>query len=95
MVHDRLRRKLICHAEIPRLSLRYLTHNRDIPAKTRMLAQLKLNEMPASSSMTRLVCRCILTGRSRGIIPEYNISRMKFREMALAGLIPNVTKSSW
>lgn len=44
---------------------------------------------------TRYFNRCKLTGRSRGYIRRFGISRIKFRELALKGLLPGVTKSSW
>jgi small subunit ribosomal protein S14 len=95
MIHDRLKRKLVCHAELTRMALRYITHNESLPAKTRLFAQLKLNEMPAATALHRINRRCIITGRGRAVLPEFNINRMRFREMALQGRIFGVTKSSW
>ncbi|MBS0654715.1 MAG: 30S ribosomal protein S14 [Verrucomicrobia bacterium] len=58
-------------------------------------ARLAINKMPKDSSATRLRNRCQLTGRPRGVISKFKISRLCFREMALMGLIPGVTKASW
>jgi small subunit ribosomal protein S14 len=58
-------------------------------------ARLAMNKLPKDSSPTRLRNRCQLTGRPRGVISKFKISRLSFREMALMGLIPGVTKSSW
>lgn len=55
----------------------------------------KLDEMPRDGSRTRLKNRCVLTGRSRAYMRRFGVSRIKFREMASAGVIPGVTKSSW
>ena len=54
-----------------------------------------LSKLPRNSSKVRLHNRCKLTGRPRGYIREYGISRNTFREMALNGLIPGITKASW
>ena len=51
--------------------------------------------LPRNSSPVRLHNRCKLTGRSRGYIRRFGISRIKFRELALQGKIPGVKKSSW
>ena len=51
--------------------------------------------LPKNSSPVRLHNRCLLTGRPRGYIRRFGISRIKFRELALAGKIPGVKKSSW
>ncbi len=54
-----------------------------------------LDKLPKNSSPTRLHNRCKLTGRPRGYMRQFGICRVTFREMALAGKIPGVTKSSW
>jgi small subunit ribosomal protein S14 len=56
---------------------------------------LALQKLPANSSKVRLHNRCQLTGRPRGYMRQFGISRVTFREMALAGLIPGVKKASW
>lgn len=54
-----------------------------------------LNKLPKNSSPTRLRNRCQITGRARGFLRKYKLSRLCFREMANMGLIPGVVKSSW
>lgn len=54
-----------------------------------------LQKLPKNSSPVRLHNRCKLTGRPRGYIRQFGISRNCFREMALAGKIPGITKASW
>ena len=54
-----------------------------------------LQKLPANSSYVRKHNRCQLTGRPRGYMRQFGISRVTFREMALNGLIPGVKKSSW
>ena len=51
--------------------------------------------LPKNSSPVRLKNRCKLTGRPRGYIRRFGISRIKFRELALEGKIPGVKKTSW
>lgn len=54
-----------------------------------------LSKLPRNSSATRLRNRCGVTGRSRGYMRRFGLSRITFREMALNGEIPGVTKASW
>lgn len=54
-----------------------------------------LQLLPKSSSPVRLHNRCQITGRPKGYMRQFGISRINFREMALAGLIPGVKKASW
>ncbi len=55
----------------------------------------KLDNLPRRSSSTRIRNRCFATGRPRGILKKFNLSRLCFREMALKGEIPGITKASW
>jgi small subunit ribosomal protein S14 len=54
-----------------------------------------LQRLPKNASPVRLHNRCKLTGRPRGYMRQFGLSRVTFREMALNGLIPGVKKSSW
>ena len=54
-----------------------------------------LDKLPKNSSAVRSRNRCKLSGRPRGYIRQFGVSRIFFREMALDGKIPGVTKSSW
>ncbi|MFA6708744.1 MAG: 30S ribosomal protein S14 [Fusobacterium sp.] len=58
-------------------------------------AMFELNKLPANSSPVRKRNRCQIDGRPRGYMREFGISRIKFRQLAGAGLIPGITKSSW
>lgn len=55
----------------------------------------ELDKLPRNSSRVRLHNRCRLTGRPKGYMRLFGISRVAFREMALNGKIPGVTKASW
>ena len=54
-----------------------------------------LQKLPRNSNPIRLHNRCMLTGRPRGYMRQFGISRITFREMASNGLIPGVKKASW
>jgi len=54
-----------------------------------------LQKLPKNSSYIRLHNRCNLSGRPKGYIRQFGVSRINFREMALQGLIPGVKKASW
>lgn len=54
-----------------------------------------LSQLPRDASPTRLVNRCQLSGRRRAFMRRFKLSRIAFRELALNGMIPGVTKSSW
>ena len=54
-----------------------------------------LDKLPKNASPVRLHNRCKLTGRPKGYMRKFGINRVTFREMASAGKIPGVTKSSW
>lgn len=54
-----------------------------------------LAKLPRDASPTRLVNRCAVSGRRHGFIRKFGVSRLTFRELALSGMIPGVTKASW
>ncbi|CAD2071971.1 30S ribosomal protein S14 [Phocicoccus pinnipedialis] len=54
-----------------------------------------LAKLPRDSSPTRLTNRCQVTGRPRGVMRDFGLSRIKFRELAHKGQIPGVKKASW
>ena len=61
----------------------------------RLIARLKMAEVPRNGNPTRIRNRCELTGRSRAYYRKFRLSRIMLRELANKGLIPGVTKSSW
>ena len=61
----------------------------------RLIARLKLAEIPRNGNPTRVRNRCELTGRSRAVYRKFRLSRIMLREMGNKGLIPGLTKSSW
>ncbi|MBO7144656.1 MAG: 30S ribosomal protein S14 [Salinivirgaceae bacterium] len=66
--------------------------------RAKLLAEgdyIALQKLPKNASPVRMHNRCSLTGRPKGYIRQFGISRIQFREMALKGLIPGVKKASW
>jgi small subunit ribosomal protein S14 len=78
-----------------RARLKAATRDRSAPPEARFAAQLKLAELPRNGSRTRLRNRCALTGRPRGYYRKFKLSRIALRELASAGQIPGLGKSSW
>lgn len=63
--------------------------------KEKFILNHKLQTLPRNSSPSRLNNRCMLSGRTRGFLRDFNISRHFFRELAHEGLLPGIKKSSW
>jgi small subunit ribosomal protein S14 len=61
----------------------------------RLIARLKMAEIPRNGNPTRIRNRCEVTGRPRAYYRKFRLARVMFRELANKGLIPGVTKSSW
>ncbi len=71
---------------------RYAAVRAELKAKKDYAA---LSKLPRDASPVRVVNRCKITGRRRAYLRKYGVSRLTFRELALSGLIPGVTKASW
>lgn len=78
-----------------RAALRKMAKDLTISDEERLDAQIKLNKMPRDTSYIRKRNRCQLTGRSRGFLRKFKLSRLCFRELANSGKIPGVFKASW
>ncbi|KAJ1661001.1 40S ribosomal protein mrp2, mitochondrial [Dispira simplex] len=93
----RNQRQRHCYAanEVIRQVYRYITHNETIVPKVRYQAQLALNQYPKHASVVQIKSRCIETGRGRGILSDFRLCHAQFRQKALRGEIPGVTKHSW
>lgn len=66
-----------------------------LPQEERYAARLKLAELPRNSSPVRVRNRCAVTGRPRGYYRKLKMSRIALRQLASAGQIPGMVKSSW
>jgi small subunit ribosomal protein S14 len=61
----------------------------------RLIARLKLAEIPRNGNPTRVRNRCQVTGRPRGVYRKFKLGRVMLRQLATRGMIPGVVKSSW
>ena len=93
--HNEKRKMLIDRYRTQRIELRAKAKSLTISEEERDAARLKLQKLPRNSAENRYRNRCSLTGRPRGNLTKFQLCRVKFRELALVGLIPGVTKSSW
>mgnify|MGYP001156967723 FL=1 len=78
-----------------RAELKVIIRSEKSSPEEKQIAVARLDNLPKSSSHIRIRNRCFKTGRPRGVIKRFNLSRISFREMALRGEIPGVTKASW
>ncbi len=93
--HNKKRIKLVEKYREVRTELRAKAKDHSISEEERMAARKKLQKLPRNSAQVRVRNRCEITGRPRGYLRKFQVCRIKFRELALKGLIPGVTKSSW
>ncbi|MFN2259437.1 MAG: 30S ribosomal protein S14 [Parasphingopyxis sp.] len=75
--------------------LKAQAEDQSLPEDERLMARLKMAEIPRNANPTRIRNRCELTGRPRGYYRKFKLSRIALRDLANSGLIPGVTKSSW
>lgn len=87
------RQKLVAKYAARKAELKKLAKSNDYDVAYE--ANRALQKLPQNASSVRLHNRCQLTGRPKGYIRQFGISRIQFREMASAGLIPGVKKASW
>ena len=78
-----------------RARLKAIAKDRSLGAEERFAAQIKLAELPRDGSPVRVRNRCELSGRPRGFHRKFKISRIALRELASAGQVPGMVKSSW
>ena len=89
------RKKLTARYAAKRRALKAVVQNPKSTTEAKLAAQVGLQKLPKNSAKERIRHRCSMTGRSRGNLREFGLSRIAFREMALSGLIPGVRKASW
>ena len=78
-----------------RARLKVQAKDESLSMEERFEARLKLSELPRNSAPNRIRLRCGLTGRPRGNYRKFKLSRIALRDLASAGMIPGVVKSSW
>ena len=89
------RKKLVAQNAAKYAKLKAIANDESKDETERLIARLKMAELPRNGNPTRIRNRCELTGRSRGFYRKFRLSRIMLRELANKGLIPGVTKSSW
>lgn len=75
--------------------LKAVANDKSLDDTERLIARLKLAEVPRNGNPTRVRNRCELTGRPRAYYRKFRLCRVQLRDLANKGLIPGVTKSSW
>ena len=78
-----------------RAELRKVMKDQNASEEEKATAQMRLQKLPRNSAKERVRNRCEVTGRPRAFLRTFRLSRIAFRELALQGMIPGVTKSSW
>jgi Ribosomal protein S14 len=89
------RRRMTKQKAATRTALKTLIMDKDTSMEERFDAVMKLAKMPRNSAKVRIRNRCELSGRPRGFYRKFKLSRIALRELASAGQIPGVIKSSW
>ena len=87
--------KIVKNNMAKRLKLKSICSNKNLSIEERFEAQLKLAQCPRNGAKIRIRNRCEITGRPRGYYRKFKMSRIALRELALAGHIPGMVKSSW
>ncbi len=75
--------------------LKAIADDESLDETERLMARLKMAEIPRNANPTRVRNRCTTTGRPRGYYRKFGLCRIELRDLANKGLIPGVTKSSW
>ena len=87
--------KMVEKYSTKRMELRLKSKNLKLTPEERLAARKELDNLPLNSNPIRIRNRCVVSGRSRGYINYFGLSRITFREMAHKGLLPGVKKASW
>jgi small subunit ribosomal protein S14 len=75
--------------------LKAIADDESLDESERLIARLKMAEIPRNGNPTRVRNRCATTGRPRGYYRKFGINRIELRELGNRGMIPGLTKSSW
>jgi small subunit ribosomal protein S14 len=89
------RKKLVVKYAATYAALKAQAADKSLDDTERLMARLKLAEIPRNSNPTRVRNRCATTGRPRAYYRKFGLCRIELRDKANKGLIPGVTKSSW
>ena len=90
------RRKKLVKQYAPKWAkLKAIANDESLDETERLIARLKMAELPRNSNPTRVRNRCEITGRPRAYYRKFRLARVMLRDLANKGLIPGLTKSSW
>ena len=89
------RARLVAKHAAKRAELKKVLADPKVTEEAFYAAQRKLAKLPRNGAKCRLKNRCAISGRPRAFIRKFGLSRITFRELALSGQIPGVTKASW
>jgi small subunit ribosomal protein S14 len=89
------RRKLVKKYAARYARLKAIAEDKSLDDSERLVARLKMAEIPRNANPTRVRNRCTTTGRPRGYYRKFGLCRIELRDLANKGMIPGVTKSSW
>jgi small subunit ribosomal protein S14 len=89
------RKKLVKKYAGKYATLKAAANDKSLDETERLIARLKMAEIPRNGNPTRIRNRCELTGRPRAYYRKFRLCRIQLRDLANKGLIPGVTKSSW
>jgi small subunit ribosomal protein S14 len=89
------RKKLVKKYAGKLAKLKAVANDKSLDDTERLIARLKMAEVPRNGNPTRVRNRCELTGRPRAYYRKFRLCRVQLRDLANKGLIPGVTKSSW
>jgi small subunit ribosomal protein S14 len=89
------RKKLVAKTAPKLAKLKAQANDKSLDDTERLIARLKMAELPRNGNRTRIRNRCEVTGRPRAYYRKFRLCRVQLRELANKGLIPGVTKSSW
>lgn len=89
------RRKMVAKYAGKYARLKAMANDRSLSDGDRLIARLKMAEIPRNANPTRVRNRCEMTGRPRSYYRKFRLSRIMLRLLANRGQLPGVTKSSW
>ncbi|QJU57041.1 30S ribosomal protein S14 [Sphingomonas sp. AP4-R1] len=89
------RKKLVKQYAGKYARLKAIADDESLDETERLIARLKLAEIPRNANPTRIRNRCEVTGRPRGVYRKFKLGRVMLRQLATRGMIPGVVKSSW
>ncbi|MDY0012130.1 MAG: 30S ribosomal protein S14 [Rhodocyclaceae bacterium] len=89
------RAKLVAKYAAKRAELVAIVEDAKLTDEERMVARLRIQQLPRNANPTRQRNRCSLTGRPRGVFRKFGLCRNKLREIAFRGEVPGMTKASW